>query len=301
MNYLHENSTATHEEGFVDEPTLVLDLLRKFSNAYSSSIKGKILHFESYELFGGAKINHVFRETFSSALKSMVAPDELPTSGIVTAMQNASGIGFARTPLTVFELIVKREIQKLRQPCLQCVDLIHTELKIIVQACLQNPSIGLTRFPKLQSAVFEVVSDLLDTRVPVTNEMVNHFINVQLAHVDTQHPDLSDRLECCKETLPSSRGLHDCDLVQNLIKKYFSIVKDSILDIVPKIIMHFLVNYSVNNIDCELVGRLFKHEARHGIEHLKVTSVENPENISSSEDIFHSLYFNKSYFYCTII
>ncbi|VDN14386.1 unnamed protein product, partial [Dibothriocephalus latus] len=52
----------------------------------------------------------------------------------------------------------------------------------------------------------------------------------------------------------------DCDLIGQLIHSYFQIVRKNILDTVPKAIMNFLVNYVKDNLQSELVSKLYKSE-----------------------------------------
>lgn len=49
-------------------------------------------------------------------------------------------------------------------------------------------------------------------------------------------------------------------LLERLIKSYFYIVRKSIQDLVPKAIMHFLVNFVKDNVQSELVTHLYKSE-----------------------------------------
>jgi dynamin 1-like protein len=56
----------------------------------------------------------------------------------------------------------------------------------------------------------------------------------------------------------SSREQRDCEVIERLIKSYFLIVRKNIQDSVPKAIMHFLVNYVKDNLQSELVSRLYQ-------------------------------------------
>lgn len=51
----------------------------------------------------------------------------------------------------------------------------------------------------------------------------------------------------------SDKESRDCKVIERLIKSYFSIVRKSIQDSVPKAVMHFLVNYVQDNLQSELV------------------------------------------------
>ena len=49
-------------------------------------------------------------------------------------------------------------------------------------------------------------------------------------------------------------------LIRSLIASYFSIVRQSIQDLVPKATMHFLVNHSTKEVQNRLVATLYKPE-----------------------------------------
>jgi len=70
----------------------------------------------------------------------------------------------------------------------------------------------------------------------------------------------------------SEREQRDCDIIENLILSYFTIVRKNIQDSVPKAIMHFLVNYVKDNLQSELVTHLYNtdhaEELLHESEHI---------------------------------
>lgn len=105
-------------------------------------------------------------------------------------------------PEVSFELLVKRQIKRLEEPSLRCVELVHEELQRIIQhcssfstqvrctsadysvlkqGCVKYESMEMTslcvykellRFPKLHDSIVEVVTGLLRKRLPIANEMV---------------------------------------------------------------------------------------------------------------------------------
>lgn len=60
------------------------------------------------------------------------------------------------------------------------------------------------------------------------------------------------------DNTPESREKIDCEIVKSLIKSYFSIVKSQIRDLVPKIIVCFLVNRVRDGSHSELIGQLYR-------------------------------------------
>lgn len=54
-------------------------------------------------------------------------------------------------------------------------------------------------------------------------------------------------------------------LIRNLIASYFNIVRQTIQDLVPKAVMHFLVNHSSQQVQNRLVAALYKPDLFPGL------------------------------------
>lgn len=50
----------------------------------------------------------------------------------------------------------------------------------------------------------------------------------------------------------------ETNLIRNLIASYFNIVRQTIQDLIPKAVMHFLVNNSSQQVQNRLVASLYK-------------------------------------------
>jgi dynamin 1-like protein len=50
----------------------------------------------------------------------------------------------------------------------------------------------------------------------------------------------------------------EINLIRSLIASYFSIVRETIQDLIPKAIMHLLVNHSAQQVQNRLVSSLYK-------------------------------------------
>ncbi len=48
------------------------------------------------------------------------------------------------------------------------------------------------RFPKLHEKIVDVVTALLRKRLPITNQMVEHLVQIELAYINTKHPDFTE-------------------------------------------------------------------------------------------------------------
>jgi len=56
----------------------------------------------------------------------------------------------------------------------------------------------------------------------------------------------------------TTREEMEINLIRSLIASYFSIVRESIQDLIPKAIMHLLVNHSAQQVQNRLVSTLYK-------------------------------------------
>ncbi|KAM8965019.1 dynamin-1-like protein isoform 1-T2 [Sarcophilus harrisii] len=176
-----------------DQNATLLQIITKFANEYCNTIEGTAKNIETSELCGGARICYIFHETFFRTLESIDPLAGLTILDILTAIRNATGPRPALfVPEVSFVLLVKRQIKRLEEPSLRCVDLVHEELQRVIQHCSTSNTKELLRFPKLHEAIVEVVMGLLRKRLPITNEMVHNLIAIELAYINTKHPDLAD-------------------------------------------------------------------------------------------------------------
>ncbi|XP_069619400.1 dynamin-1-like protein isoform X1 [Ranitomeya imitator] len=176
-----------------DKSATLLQLITKFATEYCNTIEGTAKYIETSELCGGARICYIFHETFGRTLESVDPLGGLTTIDILTAIRNATGPRPALfVPEVSFELLVKRQVKRLEEPSLRCVELVHEEMQRIIQHCSNYSTQELLRFPKLHDAIVEVVTCLLRKRLPVTNEMVHNLVAIELAYINTKHPDFAD-------------------------------------------------------------------------------------------------------------
>ncbi|KAJ8682279.1 hypothetical protein QAD02_018071 [Eretmocerus hayati] len=180
----------SYGEDVSDKSQTLLQIITKFASSYCSTIEGTARNIETTELCGGARICYIFHETFGKTLDSIHPLAGLTKTDILTAIRNATGPRPALfVPEVSFELLVKRQIRRLEEPSLRCVELVHEEMQRIIQHCGLEVQQEMLRFPKLHERIVDVVTHLLRRRLPTTNTMVENLVAIELAYINTKHPD----------------------------------------------------------------------------------------------------------------
>ncbi|XP_059469739.1 dynamin-1-like protein [Neocloeon triangulifer] len=175
-----------------DKSQTLLQIITKFASAYCSTIDGTARNIETTELCGGARICYIFHETFGRTLDSIHPLTGLNKMDILTAIRNATGPRPALfVPEVSFELLVKRQIRRLEEPSQRCVELVHEEMQRIIQHCGTEVQQEMLRFPQLHEKIVDVVTHLLRRRLPTTNAMVENLVAIELAYINTKHPDFN--------------------------------------------------------------------------------------------------------------
>eukprot|EP01117_Protostelium_nocturnum_P005062 TRINITY_DN1831_c0_g1_i1.p1 TRINITY_DN1831_c0_g1~~TRINITY_DN1831_c0_g1_i1.p1 ORF type:complete len:608 (-),score=242.12 TRINITY_DN1831_c0_g1_i1:19-1842(-) len=167
---------------------LLLQIITRFVTNYGDVIDGKATDMISTnELYGGARVSYIFNETFGRCLDNVNPTEGLSQDDIRTAIRNANGPKAALfVPEQSFELLVRGQIVRLEEPCIQCVDMVYEELQRIVA---QVESKELLRFAKLRNYVVEVVNSLLNRYKGPTKDMIMNLINIEMGFINTNHPD----------------------------------------------------------------------------------------------------------------
>lgn len=181
--------TPTHDANRSTRGAALLRLLSKFSGNFTAILEGKggqkTVGRDHYtELNGGARISYVFQDIFSSSLLHVGAFDGLSDEEIRMTICNANGMRPALfVPEISFDILVRRQIARLEQPGIQCVDLVYEELQRIASESEPNE---LTRFPVLRERMTEVVLNLLRRCVGPTQMMVSNLVKMELAYINTR-------------------------------------------------------------------------------------------------------------------
>ncbi|CAN1307385.1 Dynamin-related protein 3A [Linum perenne] len=174
-------------ESKAGQGAILLNIISKYSEAFSSMLEGRNEELSTSQLSGVAFIEYVFQSIFVRTLEEVDPCEDLTDEDIRIAIQNACGpkssIFVAVVP---FELLVRRQIARLLDPSLECARFIYDELIKISHRCLANE---LQRFPVLKKRMDEVIGNLLRDGLEPSETMIGHLIEMEMDYINTAHPN----------------------------------------------------------------------------------------------------------------
>ncbi|XP_075903943.1 dynamin-2 isoform X1 [Nelusetta ayraudi] len=173
-----------------DDPThktkALLQMVQQFGVDFEKCIEGSGDQVDTSHLSGGAKINRIFHERFPFELVKMEFEEKELRKEISYAIKNIHGVRTGLfTPDLAFEAIVKKQIIKLKEPCLKCIDLVIQELINTVRQCTNK----LNSFPRLREETERIVTTYVRERESKTKEQVLLLIDIELSYINTNHED----------------------------------------------------------------------------------------------------------------
>ncbi|XP_041634091.1 dynamin-3 isoform X1 [Cheilinus undulatus] len=173
-----------------DDPTrktkALLQMVQQFGVDFEKCIEGSGDQVDTNELSGGAKINRIFHERFPFELVKIVFDEKELRREISHAIKNVHGVRTGLfTPDLAFEAIVKKQIVKLKTPCLKCIDLVIQELINTVRQCSNK----LGSYPRLREETERIVTTYVREREGKTKDQVLLLIDIELSYINTNHED----------------------------------------------------------------------------------------------------------------
>ncbi|KAG9147533.1 hypothetical protein Leryth_007329 [Lithospermum erythrorhizon] len=174
-------------ESKAGQGALLLNILSKYSEAFTSMIEGKNEEMSTSELSGGARIHYIFQNIFVKSLEEVDPCEDLTDDDIRTAIQNATGPKSALfVPEVPFEVLIRRQISRLMDPSLQCARFIYDELIKMSHRCMVNE---LQRFPVLRKCMDDVINNFLREGLEPSETMIGHVIEMEMDYINTSHPN----------------------------------------------------------------------------------------------------------------
>jgi hypothetical protein len=133
-------------------------MIQQLQTDFERTIEGSgSAQINTMELSGGAKINRLFHERFPFEIVKMEFDEKELRREIAFAIRNIHGIRVGLfTPDMAFEAIVKKQISRLKEPSLKCVDLVVTELSNVVRICTDKVRLNRRRSTMVRGVIADV-------------------------------------------------------------------------------------------------------------------------------------------------
>ncbi|XP_022700066.1 dynamin-like isoform X3 [Varroa jacobsoni] len=165
----------------------MLQMIQQLQTDFERNIEGSgSAAINTSELSGGARINRVFHERFPFEIVKMEFDEKELRREIAFAIRNIHGIRVGLfTPDKAFEAIVKRQIAKLKEPSIKCVDLVVQELGNVVRRCAEK----MNRYPRLREETERIITSHIREREQHTKQQISLLVDVELAYMNTNHED----------------------------------------------------------------------------------------------------------------
>ncbi|XP_046448870.1 dynamin-like isoform X21 [Daphnia pulex] len=174
-----------------DDPSIktkaMLQMIQQLQSDFERAIEGSgTANINTMELSGGAKINRLFHERFPFEIVKMEFDEKELRREIAFAIRNIHGIRVGLfTPDLAFEAIVKKQISRLKEPSLKCIDLVVAELTNVVRFCAEK----MNRYPRLREEAERIITTQIREREQRCKDQIILLNECELAYMNTNHED----------------------------------------------------------------------------------------------------------------
>jgi len=265
---------------------LLVSIINRYVRYYQETLRGEF--FINNELCGGAKINIIFDE-FRRQTRQIVPFEDISDFEFSISVKNICGLNNSLLISDkAFEILVKKEINKLRVPAFECLNQVFHELKSISTKITMRE---LEIMDNLKKALGSAMAGFLTALYKPAEGMINNIFKIETGFINTKHPEFIRARESIFKNNPQqlrkpssqSEGwglfggsggqdqlsiqeeVEELDIIKQLVSSYFGIVKNSIIDYIPKVVISFMVNESCQVCDQELVTQLYSDDKVHGL------------------------------------
>lgn len=165
----------------------MLQMIQQMQTDFERNIEGSgSAAINTSELSGGARINRLFHERFPFEIVKMEFDEKELRKEIAYAIRNIHGIRVGLfTPDMAFDAIVKKQIGRLKEPSLKCVDLVIMELGNVIRRCTEK----MARYPRLREETERIITSQIREREQKTKDQLLLLVDVELAYMNTNHED----------------------------------------------------------------------------------------------------------------
>ena len=164
-------------------------VLPKADSALANAARGTAAGGKT-DIRGGARLEYIFANMFTEAIdETAEGLEKLSSEEIATTMKNVAGLGGGLfIPQAAFVALLRKWIQAMESPSLQCVQLVYDELVQIVGEA-SNATPELENFPILKDRIVNVVNSHIGALVNEVKRITSTLIAMEQARLNLEHPD----------------------------------------------------------------------------------------------------------------
>ena len=245
---------------------LLWNMVTDFVEIYKSVIRGKYDRKRSSrltkDLNQGTDVKILFKDLLNDFTGDYQATKDYSDDDIKLAIAMHEGDSIPGFPsVDVFIYLIMPQLERLREPVLECLSLTHQNLESLAHMVLERI---LYRFPPLIGEMSEVVTRVLMAEKEECRSIVERMVDAEESYVFTN--DL-EYLTTRSDIVPKGDGRKtdsQSAFVQEVrarIDSYFRLVIRNVRDNIPKIIGFFLVRSSMDKLQYELYNYINTSES----------------------------------------
>ena len=258
---IQQNILDSLGEQIDDAFEMLVHLLYKFCQTFDNNMEGKetIKLHNGIEISGGQHLFQQFQHTICAELESIKLPENIEAQ-IEHEIMSASGSKPALfTPNITFENLASNQVKVYVHPVKKSIKKCCETITEITMLLSKNV---FRRFPNLKREAHHVCLSLLILKTQAVEQFLDNYLKCEICYINTNHKLFTkDRRRIEEET----RDDEDTDAnfekqnvkrIKALLELYSNIIKNQLMDIVPKTVMSFMVYAFKEDLHKELIQKL---------------------------------------------
>lgn len=171
------------------QSALLISLLNKYNKIFTETLRGDGESYDGKEVCGGAKINYIFDNVFKRKIYEIDPYGDMKDDEVLNQIRNISGLNPSQIISDkAFEILVKQQIERFREPTFECLNMVYSEMKRITSK-IQVPEFEV--FNRLARSISDVMDDILKRCILPTEHMLEQIIKIEKGFINTKHPDFA--------------------------------------------------------------------------------------------------------------
>ena len=230
-----------------EQQLLLFDMVSKYMEEFTGLLHGSSHNLSTNGLDGGSSIISILVDEFPQKMLSIPSVKEVPISRVETMIKNNSGIGGSLFfPQQTFQTLINQEIEKLRPCAIECVQNVKKAL-IELHNSVDVPE--LSRFSSLRDGIVMMAQENVIASSQLAEKFINQLIDVQIAYVNTSHPDFQGM------HIDFGAIMNNVSALVDLVHRYYVVVRKEIMDSIPKAIFKYVLTESTDELRLQIVNK----------------------------------------------